>query len=244
MTYCWAVPHFNHSNEFEQFLPRLIESGLPCIVVDDGSDAHHLEKVRALLVNLDQFHLFEQGVNRGKGAAVIDACTHAHTLGFTHIIQIDADGQHNTNDVDQFIALSHAHPNAIISGLPLFDESAPSARVYGRKVTTFFVALETMSLQIKDALFGYRVYPVRSMQALCDAFFIGVHMDFDTDIIVKSVWLGLPVHFINSRVQYQPGATSHFHYWRDNKRLIGLHCRLLFQALYYVPKRLIRKLTN
>src|SRR5690606_7671316 len=98
--------------------------------------------------------------NRGKGAAVKTGFCYARILGFSHAIQIDADGQHDSAAVSQFVEVSKSNPDTIICGHPLFDESAPKVRLYGRKVTDFWVALETLSFAVKDSLCGFRVYPL------------------------------------------------------------------------------------
>lgn len=241
LTYCLIVPHFNHVSALAEFLPTLTSLGLPCVVVDDGSDAENYAQLQDLLQAHPAIHLFAHQQNRGKGAAVTTACTHARSLGFTHGIQIDADGQHDVADVKQFIAVSQAHPEALVSGHPQFDDSAPKARLYGRKVTDFWVALETWSLKIKDSLCGFRVYPLTQFEQVADRFHIGTHMDFDTDIMVKSVWLGVPVKFVPTKVIYHKNSVSHFHYLRDNMLLISLHTRLMLGMLLRSPCLAVRR---
>ena len=202
MKYCFIVPHFNHDVAFAAFFPTLMGLDLPCIIVDDGSDTASVERVREMVKNQKNVHFFEHDYNRGKGAAVMTGCVQARELGFTHGIQIDADGQHDVADVAKFIALSKEHPTAIISGHPQFDESAPKARVYGRKVTDFWVILETLSFAIKDSLCGFRVYPINEFEAVFDRFHIAKNMGFDTDMMVKSVWLDFPIKFVPTKVIY------------------------------------------
>ena len=96
MTYCWIIPHYNHAAEFRNYLlPRLAQSSLPCIVVDDGSDASNLEQLKKAIAEHSSITLVQHENNRGKGAAVLSGCQHARTEGYTHVIQIDADGQHS-----------------------------------------------------------------------------------------------------------------------------------------------------
>lgn len=242
MNFCWVIPHYNHVSEFLTFLPRLVDSSLPCIVVDDGSDPSNLAQLKEAIASHESISLLLHSRNRGKGAAVLSGCHHARTLGFTHIIQIDADGQHEPADASRFIAASQVAPTAIISGYPVFDDSVPGVRKYGRRITTFWVMLETFSLQIRDALCGYRVYPLDSVEQLIDRFHIGAHMEFDTDIMVKAVWDNVPIVFLDTQVQYAKGGTSHFHYLRDNLRLIKLHTGLLLQSILYLPGSLVRRL--
>jgi len=244
MTYCLLVPHYNHHQALLSFLPQLKATGLPCIVVDDGSRE---ESFRAIADALDRWrnvHVLQHRLNRGKGAAIFTGAYHARTLGFTHVVQIDADGQHDPADISKLIAYSQAHPDTIVSGKPFFDEQAPKIRVYGRRITDFWVALESLSLQIKDGLCGFRVYPLHQLESLLDRFHIGVRMEVETEILVKSVWLGIPLHFIPTKVIYPENSISHFHYWRDNWLLIKLHVRLLAGMLVRLPMLLFKRITT
>ncbi|RYZ93025.1 MAG: glycosyltransferase family 2 protein, partial [Moraxellaceae bacterium] len=236
--------HYNHERQFTAFLPQLVATGLPCVIVDDGSSEQSLALLKDALAHYTNIHFFSQHRNRGKGAAVKAGFVHARALGFTHAIQIDADGQHEVADLEKFLTVSRAQPDAIICGKPVFDESAPKVRVYGRKVTDFVVAFETLSLKIKDGLCGYRVYPLAAMENIVDRFFIGSRMDFDTDLLVKAVWLDIPLVFVNTQVIYPEQSVSHFNYLRDNLLLIRLHTRLIFGMLLRLPILLARIVRN
>ena len=73
---------------------------------------------------------------------------------------MDADGQHSAAHVGAMITISLAHPDAMILGVPLFDESAPRIRVFGHKIANFCTGLVTPRGAIGDSLFGFRVYPI------------------------------------------------------------------------------------
>lgn len=227
---------------FCALLPKLKALDLPCIVVDDGSDIRNLEKLDDALSDEPNFFQIKHEHNRGKGAAVISACYHARFLGFTHVIQVDADGQHNLHDIQQFVDYSAQHPHTIISGKPYFEDSAPKIRVYGRRITDFWVALETLSLQIKDSLCGFRVFPLDETEKIIDNYHIGSRMNFDTDILVKAVWANVSLHFIPTKVIYPENNISHFHYLRDNSLLIQLHVRLMFGMIIRSPMLIARRL--
>ncbi len=240
--YCLLLPHYNHSRQLSAFLPQLISTGLPCVIVDDGSKNNEIEFLQKSISSFPQIHLFLQRRNRGKGSAVKAGFYHARSLGFTHVIQIDADGQHDVNDLNKFIGISNEQPSAIICGKPVFDDSAPKARIYGRKVTDFWVALETLSLKIKDGLCGFRVYPLNETEQILDCYFIGNRMDFDTELLVKAVWVNVPLIFIKTKVIYPDTNISHFNYWRDNLLLIKLHSRLMFGMIIRLPMLLLHRL--
>jgi len=243
MKTCLVIPHFNHVDAFTNFMPKLIDLGMPCIIVDDGSHQANYDALVGLLENADlETYFYSHGYNRGKGAAFFTAATYARGLGFTHILQIDADGQHDVSDVKNFLELSQQFPHAIISGQPQFDETAPKARLYGRKVTDFWVAIETLSFEIKDSLCGFRLYPLAELERVSDKYHIGKRMDFDTEIAVKSVWSGIPIKFIPTKVIYHENSVSHFYFLRDNILLIGLHTRLMLGMLIRAPLIITRKI--
>lgn len=244
MTYCLVIPHYNHQKQLATFLPGLLQCGLPCIIVDDGSDNDNLRQLEILVRSYNNIYLCKHVFNRGKGAAVKTGFCYAGILGFTHAIQIDADGQHDGAAVLQFVDVSKNHPDTIICGRPVFDESVPKVRLYGRKVTDFWVALETLSFAVKDGLCGFRVYPLEQFEKILDRYYAGSRMDFDTEVLVKAVWAGVPLKFIDTAVSYPEDGASHFRYLRDNLMLIALHTRLMLGMLARSPWLVFRRITR
>ncbi len=241
MKYCLLVPHYDHAEQLRGFLPQLLATDLPCIIVDDGSGADQLRRVKGLVDSQADAYLVDHRKNRGKGAAVKTGLAFARTLGFTHAIQVDADGQHTAADIPRFVDASKAAPRSIICGRPVFDQSVPKVRLYGRKVTDFWVMVETLSRKIKDGLCGFRVYPLDEAEAILDRYFIGVKMDFDTEILVKAVWLNVELVFLDTAVVYPRESVSHFNYLRDNLILVRLHTRLLAGMVARFPLLLLRR---
>lgn len=243
-SYCLVVPHYNHDRQFLQFLPLLEQHQLPIVIVDDGSSEHSVAAIRNYTKGKTNIHLTQHAHNRGKGAAVKTGLVFARILGFDYAIQIDADGQHNHSDIEKFIATSRENPQAIICGKPVFDDSVPKARLHGRKITTFFVALETLSRKIKDGLCGFRVYPLGQVERILDRYRIGCRMDFDTELLVKAIWANVPLVFIDTKVIYPEQGVSNFNYVRENLLLIKLHTRLLLGMIVLIPLLLFYRFTS
>jgi hypothetical protein len=82
------------------------------------------------------------------------------------------------------------------------------------------------------------VYPLAPVVALLDDIRIGQRMDFDSDIIVRLYWRGVPVVNQSTRVTYPRDGISHFHPWRDNVRISLMHARLFFGMLWRLPRLL------
>jgi glycosyltransferase involved in cell wall biosynthesis len=180
-------------------------------------------------------------VNGGKGAAVMAGLRAARRAGFTHALQIDADGQHTLADVTRFVEEARRHPDAVICGCPVFDDSIPKARYYGRYLTHAMVWLETLSFDIRDSMCGFRLYPLQAVTDLTTRAKIGARMDFDTDILVRLHWRGVPTRWIATSVSYPTDGVSHFRMFFDNVRMTSLHVRLTLGMLVRSPVLLWRK---
>jgi glycosyltransferase involved in cell wall biosynthesis len=239
-SYCVVIPHFNHHQPLAGVLGELEQAGLPVIVVDDGSAAASREALRALASSRPWLTLVEQPVNAGKGAAFLRGMQMAARARFTHAVQIDADGQHDVADLSKLVAESREHPHCIVSGLPLFGDDIPPSRLHGRKMTLWLARVETLSMAIRDAMCGYRVYPVAAFLALCGATRLGRRMDFDAEVLVKACWRGQDLRFVPTRVRYPPGGVSHFRLFRDNVDMTLMHLRLIGGMLWRFPRLLAR----
>lgn len=236
---CVLIPCYNHGAMLASVLARLAPFNLPVIVVDDGSDAGTKQHIAAL--NAPQLQVLTLPHNQGKGAAVIAGLRAAAAAGFSHALQLDADGQHQVEDTPRMLAEAARYPHCLISGQPQYDDSIPKSRLYGRYITHFWVWVETLSFSLKDSMCGFRVYPLAASLELCDRRAIGQRMDFDTEIMVRLYWQGTPSRFIRTRVTYPPSGVSHFDALHDNLRISWMHTRLFFGMLPRIPQLLFRR---
>lgn len=187
-SYCIVIPNYNHTQHIDRVLQSIAELSLPVIMVNDGSDASTSQYLNQLPHSYPFLQVINLEQNSGKGGAVMAGFIEAHKQGFTHAIQVDADGQHDLTDIPNFISLSQNNLNAVICGIPDYDESVPLGRLIPRYITHFWVWVETLSFSIKDSMCGYRLYPLAITVALIQSTSIGKRMDFDTEILVKLYW--------------------------------------------------------
>lgn len=239
---CFLVPHYNHAQALAGTLARLSRYKLPILLVDDGSSAEQFARLQTLAADYPQLRVIRHEQNAGKGTAVIDGLRQAQAAGFTHAFQIDADGQHDTQVVPQFLAAAEREPQALIAGQPVYDASVPKARLYGRRITDFWVIIETWSRDVADAMCGFRVYPVAPLIALLNRIALPPRMDFDIAVLVRLYWRGVPMRFLPVPVCYPEDGVSHFRVWRDNLHISRAHSRLFFGMLLRSPLLLWRKL--
>ncbi|QPB43509.1 glycosyltransferase family 2 protein [Rodentibacter haemolyticus] len=223
------IPHYNHSDIIGRVIEQLQAFDLAVLVVDDGSSEEH-KKALTTLEN-DQVSIVYSRHNGGKGAAVKIGLAEAFKCGFTHAIQVDADGQHNLADIATFLEKSHENPTALICGKPIYGEDAPKARLYGRKITNFWIAVNTLSTQIEDGMCGFRLYPLVAVVPIVTQEKLGDRMDFDIEILVRCQWRKIPMIWVETPVKYDEGGVSHFRGLADNWLISKMHARLFFTML-------------
>ncbi len=241
---CAVIPSFNHSEKLAQISQILLTKNIAVIIVDDASTKMHSKMLQQISNANNDIHLVTHHENQGKGGAVITGLLTAQKLGYSHALQIDADGQHDLNDVSSFLDLSAEYPNALISGRPIYNDSIPKGRLWGRSITHFWVHIETLSLQVKDTMCGFRIYPLSATCQLIAQVNLGKRMDFDIEIMVRLFWRNTDIKFIATNVDYPEDGQSHFRALHDNVLISWLHTRLVIGMLVRLPFLLRHKISN
>ncbi len=237
---CAVVPVYNHEHSLPKVVAALLAEELPCILVDDASRPEAARVIDELATQPGVYRV-RHGHNQGKGAAVTSGLREAARLGFTHALQVDADGQHDLTGLGLFLDRACQAPDALICGYPQYDASVPKGRLYGRYLTHVWVWINTLSLSIRDSMCGFRVYPLTPTLALLDSVELGKRMDFDTEILVRLHWRNQPMVWLPTRVHYPDDGVSHFRLWRDNVLISAMHARLFGGMLLRAPALLWRR---
>ncbi|UTA48720.1 glycosyltransferase family 2 protein [Simiduia sp. 21SJ11W-1] len=232
---CIVIPVFNHETLLPATLAKVLTYELPVILVNDGSGPACSQVMQALADEHAQVHLVCLAQNRGKGGAVKAGLQAALAMGYSHGLQVDADGQHNLEDIPRFLAAAARTPAALICGVPEYDTSVPTLRHYARYLTHVWVWINTLSLGIKDSMCGFRVYPLAPVCALLANAYTGNRMDFDPEVLVRWFWAGGDLVNLPTAVHYPEQGVSHFLPGLDNWLISCMHTRLFFGMLWRAP---------
>jgi glycosyltransferase involved in cell wall biosynthesis len=238
---CAVIPVYDHEEAVGTVVDALLAAGLPCILVDDGSGPTCAAVLDRLAATRPDTTLVRRAANGGKGAAVADGLRAALARGYSHAIQVDADGQHDLADLPAFLSACREAPDALACGWPQFDASMPRLRYYSRYLTHVFVWLNTLSFAIRDSMCGFRAYPLVATVAMIEEERPGLRMDFDIEVLVRLYWRGVPMRWIATRVTYPIDGVSHFRLLLDNALITRVHTKLFFGMLWRLPRLLARK---
>jgi glycosyltransferase involved in cell wall biosynthesis len=227
------VPVYNHPETIRDVVERCLEVHHSVMVVDDGSDC----EVAGLLSGQD-VHILRHLKNKGKGSAIMTGALEAGRLGMTHIVTIDADGQHDPADLNPIIPLLRENPHAIIIGKRNFREATvPKLSVFGRGFSNFWMRLQT-GISLEDTQSGFRAYPLAILNNLK---LREHHYSFEVEVLVKSAWAGVAILETDISVYYPPAEkrVSHFRGFMDNFRLSILNSKLTMMSIVPISNRRI-----
>ncbi|MCP4809576.1 MAG: glycosyltransferase family 2 protein [Proteobacteria bacterium] len=197
------------------------------IVVDDGSTDGTGDAARAVCPVLTH------PVNLGKGAALTTALRHAKENGFTHLIAVDADGQHLPEDLPLFLEAIERDPWAIHLGVRDM-KGAPEKSHFGRKFSNFWIWVET-GHHVGDSQTGYRVYPVEPVLSMR---LPEGRYEWEVKVLTRALWAGIAVRDVACRVFYPPEeerVTSFRPFW-DNVRISLMNTRLVLGRVFWPPR--------
>jgi glycosyltransferase involved in cell wall biosynthesis len=244
-THLVLIPSYNPGAKVFETVREALAHWKPVWIVVDGSTDDTPQGLRDLERGEPGLRVIVRSRNAGKGSAVLHGCELAAAAGFTHVLTMDSDGQHPAHLIPEFMRASAANPRALVLGVPVFDASAPSIRVKGRKVSNWWANVETVGGGIGDSLYGFRVYPIADLVATMKRQTWMRRFDFDPEAAVRLVWRGLEPVNIPAPVRYlrpEEGGVSHFNYVRDNMLLTWMHTRLVLEFVVRLPWLLWRKL--
>lgn len=239
---CILIPVYRHGKACVHVVEEILQYNIPIILVDDGNDEETKAYLRQIKENHPAVEIVTLPENRGKGGAFKAGVIFAKNAHCTHVLQLDADGQHDSTRIPFFIEKARENPDKMICGYPEYDESAPSHRKNAHKFANTWCAIVTWKGGIVDSLCGFRLYPVEPTYRFVTKKFFDKRMGFDVEILVKLIWMGLPYEFYPVKVTYPSDGISNFHEFRDNVRISWVFTRLCSQMILLSPLLLWRKI--
>src|SRR4051812_36622634 len=190
-THLVLLPTYNTGPRLRAVVAEALRHWQPVLVVVDGSTDGSAESMHDLARTEPGLSVIVLPTNQGKGAAVIAGAEWARGRGYTHLLAMDADGQHPAAKIAEFMAVSAGQPDAQILGSPIFPANVPRERLYFRKLSVALVRCTILGRGINDNLYGFRVYPVQRLLEVLGSRRTGRRYDFDTEAAVRLCWSGV-----------------------------------------------------
>ena len=241
------IPIYDHGRTIGGVVEELEESGkelaggaLRCLIVDDGSGAETRDVLAELARRYEWVQVERLERNSGKGAALRHGFRSAAAAGATHVIHLDADGQHEIADVRRFVAAISEDPDALVLGKPIFDDSVPGLRLYSRQLSRGIVWMCTLSFADRRSTLRVPGTPARADAASPRARSgrsNGVRAGPRRDPVL---WAGLRVINLPTRVRYHQGGLIPLRCVARHTGMARVYAWLMLRAIPRVPALLSR----
>jgi glycosyltransferase involved in cell wall biosynthesis len=228
-----VIPTYNNRSTLRQVVEKALQTGLPVLVVNDGSTDGGQDTLVGLPV--DSIDLPK---HRGKGVAIRAAADWAGKKEYSHFVTLDADGQHDPKDTARFVQKIKQNPLSIVIGKRDFSSSEiPGSSVFGRKFSNFWIKIAS-GVGVADSQSGFRAYPVEAIRRIrCYA----NRYHYEVEILVKGIWAGLSVQSVDISVHYsrQTIESSHFRPFLDNLLISLTYTRLVIRNFFPWPHKVL-----
>jgi glycosyltransferase involved in cell wall biosynthesis len=152
---CVIIPAFKEAARIGAVVRAVRAQALDVVVVDDGSPdatAATAEAAGAVVLRHE--------VNRGKGAALETAFQFARARGYTAVVTLDGDGQHDPADLPALLAV-HAQTGApvVVGNRMAANATMPRVRRWTNQFMSWLLSC-CMGQRVPDTQCGYRLYRV------------------------------------------------------------------------------------
>lgn len=218
------IPAFNEETTIATLVDRCFQYSSAVIVIDDASTDNTLLQLKntnaTVLINTE---------NAGKGAALLKGFQQAADKNYVGVITIDADGQHNPDDLVQFFSIIQKTPDALIIGARRKQTSAaPKLRFFANKVADFFISCAARKL-LYDTQSGYRYYPMQFIKQFLKRSALPNRFAFEAEMLVSAIRSGLSVDYVSIHSCYPENArASHYHPSKDSWQIAKVVAKLIF----------------
>src|SRR3989338_8704544 len=153
-----VIPAYNEGKTIFEVLQKTKQFSKNIIVVDDGSQDNTVsEAARA------EVKVIKHKVNLGKGAALKTGCEYALQQGASKIIAMDADGQHDPQEIPVFLAALDQYEIAF--GSRKAPKSMPAILKFGNKVLTKTLQI-LYGVRVEDSQCGYRGFTAEAYRKI------------------------------------------------------------------------------
>jgi len=198
-----GIPAFNEEKNIGSIIVQLLKIVDSVIVCNDGSSDNTgiiAKKMGAIVVNHER--------NLGYGAGIKSLFLKARELGVDVLVTLDADGQHNPEDVRNVLEPIKKHETDIVIGSRFLDQSQqqiPSYRKAGIKIITK-LANTTLDKTITDSQSGFRAY---NSNVLSEIIPLEHGMGVSNEILIKANKKGFTISEIPITVSYEGDTSTH-----------------------------------
>lgn len=206
------IPAYNEEATILKVVDHCLRYTPHVFVVNDGSTDNTLSLLKNSAISL-----YSNATNQGKGAALLQGFTAIIEKNFQGVITLDADGQHNPDDLVRFIEMVEKNSQAFVIGARRFNtQHAPRIRLLANKIADFFISCAAKK-RVCDTQSGFRYYPVSFLKQYFLQLPHATRFAFEAEILIAAAKMGLSFGYVDIESVYPDQArTSYYRPGKDS----------------------------
>ncbi len=209
---CVIIPAYNEEMTIGPVVREIKAKGLDCVVIDDGSS----DKTRQVAEN-EGAYVISHPRNYGKGASLNDGFRYSLNRNYDYVITMDGDGQHNPDEIDNFLKAAEKGDTQIVLGNRMCN---PKDMPLIRRLTNRFMSLLISSIvhqKLPDSQCGFRLIKSEVLKVIvCTA----TKYEIESEVIIRAARAGFKIKSIPIRSIYK-GEKSQIRPVADTLRFIA-----------------------
>lgn len=219
------IPAYNEEKYIKSVINNCLKYDLDIIIVNDGSDDNTLKIVRSIPKPENaNIIIISHPVNKGKGQALKTGFEYILKNNYSGVITLDADGQHDTGEINKFLKILNKEKPDLIIGNRLGDTvKMPFIRL-ATNVFTSWIISNIAGSKVRDVQCGFRYI---SSRVLNNIRLETKNFDTEPEIILKAGWLNYKIQNLPIKTIYHKDFVSYVNPVKDTIKFF----RLVFNSL-------------
>jgi dolichol-phosphate mannosyltransferase len=208
-----VMPTYNEAQSLASTVEDLLTEvvGVDVLIVDDNSQDGTAEIANSLSVSHPRVSVLHRPIKQGLGPAYIDGFRHAFSNGYQGVVEMDADGSHQANDLERILlALNDAD---LVIGSRWIEggivKNWPVSRLLLSRFGNLYARL-MLGTHIFDMTSGFRAYQAGFLRDLISSPLASQGYSFQVELAYRASKAGVvkevPITFVE-RVEGQSKMT-------------------------------------
>ncbi len=211
MKTCVLIPVHNEVRTIGYLVQKIKKKNLDVVVVDDGSQDNSGQAAKE-----NGAFVLKHQAKLGKGYSLREGFLYAIQNNYDGVITMDGDGQHDVDDLGQFVNQSQKNDGCIITGNRMNNSRGmPFVRFLTNRIMSGILSLMCRQ-NIPDSQCGYRYISTRVLKDIdltCDDF------EIESEVLIKASKKGFKIYSVPVKTIYED-EYSKIHPVHDTIRFI------------------------
>ncbi len=214
------IPAYNEGKYIEGVIENSSKYGMDIIIIDDGSIDSTASIVESLIPAYSpHLKLIRHTKNLGKGQALITGFDYIKDNNYSGVITLDADGQHDTNEIINFLEVINKEDPDIIIGDRLGNTAGMPFIRLATNVFTSWIISTIAGKKVSDVQSGYRYLKTTALKKIK---LKTKNFDTEPEIILRAGWFDMEVLNVPIKTIYHDDFVSYVNPVKDTVKFFKL----------------------